>query len=196
MELRAIIARHGETLWNAEGRIQGSAHDNPLSRKGIKQAYRLGIFLRSLNKKLKILSSPMIRAFETANIASQLLGGSDILIVEELIEMNFGDLQGMFKRDARKHSFYEERQENKLHIPYPNGESYYDVFLRLKDSLQEIIASTEEMLFIVGHESVNRMIPPVFDQKQFPLDKAVLNRQKNDEVVLVFDDRVNKVRLD
>ena len=35
--MRLILMRHGETIWNAEQRLQG--HDNaPLSPRGIKQA--------------------------------------------------------------------------------------------------------------------------------------------------------------
>ena len=42
--MRIYIARHGETDWNVERRIQGST-DIPLNENGIRQAYSLSKYL-------------------------------------------------------------------------------------------------------------------------------------------------------
>jgi len=40
--MRILLARHGETQWNVEGRCQGQGFDIPLSDTGRDQAMRLG----------------------------------------------------------------------------------------------------------------------------------------------------------
>lgn len=63
------ILRHGETEWNAEGRMQG-ALNSPLTAVGRQQAGRQGAILRSIDLTgFDIISSPQGRAFETAAIA-------------------------------------------------------------------------------------------------------------------------------
>ncbi|KAB2849272.1 MAG: histidine phosphatase family protein [Hyphomicrobiaceae bacterium] len=62
--------RHGETDWNAEGRIQGHA-DVPLNDRGRAQAARNGQALRALRLDLRALdfvASPLMRARETMEI--------------------------------------------------------------------------------------------------------------------------------
>jgi broad specificity phosphatase PhoE len=58
MEL--ILIRHGETIWNKEGRVQGLS-DIELSDAGLKQAHKLALSIQNNNIKT-IYSSPMKRA--------------------------------------------------------------------------------------------------------------------------------------
>ena len=63
------ILRHGETEWNAEGRMQGTLN-SPLTAIGREQAKRQGAILRDIDLTgFDIISSPQGRAFETAAIA-------------------------------------------------------------------------------------------------------------------------------
>jgi probable phosphoglycerate mutase len=63
------ILRHGETEWNAEGRMQG-ALNSPLTAVGRTQAQRQGAIMRTIDLTgFDIISSPQGRAFETAAIA-------------------------------------------------------------------------------------------------------------------------------
>ena len=64
-----LLIRHGETVWNREGRFQG-AIDVPLSEKGKAEARQLGAYLR--DKPLKaIYSSHLSRALETAQAVAR-----------------------------------------------------------------------------------------------------------------------------
>ena len=65
--MRILLARHGETPWNAEGRYQGQ-EDIPLSAVGIAQATALGERLRALRID-RALASPLSRARRTAELA-------------------------------------------------------------------------------------------------------------------------------
>ena len=58
--MRILLARHGETPWNAEGRYQGQ-RDIPLSEVGEAQARRLGERLRDVSIT-RAVSSPLSRA--------------------------------------------------------------------------------------------------------------------------------------
>jgi probable phosphoglycerate mutase len=62
-----ILVRHGESAWNAEGRLQGQA-DPPLSERGREQARRLRDVLGELGID-RALASDLVRARETAALA-------------------------------------------------------------------------------------------------------------------------------
>ncbi|MEM7643415.1 MAG: histidine phosphatase family protein [Pseudomonadota bacterium] len=63
-----LILRHGETVWNREGRLQGSL-DAPLTARGRVQAARQGAILRRLGGTWPVLCSPQGRAVATAALA-------------------------------------------------------------------------------------------------------------------------------
>jgi len=65
--MKILLARHGETPWNAEGRYQGQV-DIPLSDLGIAQATALGERLMSLRID-RAVASPLARATRTAQLA-------------------------------------------------------------------------------------------------------------------------------
>lgn len=58
--MRILLARHGETPWNAEGRYQGQI-DIPLSPIGEAQAQALGARLASVDIT-RAVASPLSRA--------------------------------------------------------------------------------------------------------------------------------------
>ena len=65
--MRILLARHGETAWNAEGRYQGQ-EDIPLSPVGEAQARALGERLRDVRID-RAVASPLSRALRTAELA-------------------------------------------------------------------------------------------------------------------------------
>ena len=173
------MARHGETEWNREGRMQGQL-DSSLTEKGKRQAAALAAYF-SKAKIQTLLVSPMGRCQATAEIIRD-IHPCHIETIEMMAEMNFGDFQGKLKSALKTHAFFEERKADKLHVPYPNGESYWDVFQRLEGPIQEAVGRHSEPIGIVGHESINRMIPPVL-LDTISLEEAVQHRQANNEVV-------------
>ena len=87
-----FIVRHGETEWNAEGRIQGHT-DIGLSERGADQARSLAERLAGVSIDVAY-SSDMKRTSETAKLA---LGGRDIVLHETpmLREYHKGEFEGM-----------------------------------------------------------------------------------------------------
>lgn len=133
--MRIFLARHGETDWNVERRIQGST-DIPLNENGIRQAYSLSSYLDRLFHAeggflSSIFTSPLMRAKETAEIVGRRLG-VEVETVPGLEEMNFGICEG--KTWIESKSLYpkelEEWEQNKRYRRISGGESYQDVLNR------------------------------------------------------------------
>ena len=66
MKITFYLVRHGETLFNQLGRMQGSC-DSPLTERGIAQAYETADQLKEIWFD-HIYTSPSERAWNTANI--------------------------------------------------------------------------------------------------------------------------------
>jgi len=93
-----LFVRHGETDWNREGRLQGT-RDIPLNDEGRHQARRLA---RAWDLGGDVLiSSPLLRARETAEI----LGASLGLLLRStdfrLVERGFGQSEGLTLAERR-----------------------------------------------------------------------------------------------
>ncbi len=85
------ILRHGETEWNASGRLQGRL-DSPLTETGLRQAEAQGrILARDLPGAVRVISSPAPRALRTAEIA---LPGRSVETDARLEEIDLGRWQG------------------------------------------------------------------------------------------------------
>lgn len=95
METIICLIRHGQTDWNSKSLIQGT-RDNPLNDTGREQARQTAKLLKEFNINYDILmSSPLIRAFETMEIIkSELNYKEEIHTLDELKEREFGALEG------------------------------------------------------------------------------------------------------
>ncbi|MCW5695086.1 MAG: histidine phosphatase family protein [Pseudolabrys sp.] len=147
--------RHGETDWNAAGRLQGH-RDIPLNDKGRAQARHCGVVLLDLLTKegrdpssLDYLSSPLLRASETMEWVRDALGlpREGFKREPQLIELSFGDWEGatialLHQNDPVRIA---QREHDKYHFVPPNGESYQMVEARMKrwyDSLSGDVVVT------------------------------------------------------
>ena len=83
------FVRHGETVWNVENKICG-ATDIELTEKGHQQAIETGQMILDMGIKADIiLTSPLVRAKETARHISEITG-IPMKIEPRVIEQNFG----------------------------------------------------------------------------------------------------------
>ena len=117
-----LLARHGETDWNVERRIQGNT-DIPLNENGIRQAHSLSSYLER-EQRVK-------RAEETAEIVGKRLA-VPVEVIPGLEEMDFGVCEGKswLQAKAEYAKEIEEWEENKRYHKIPGGESYQDVLER------------------------------------------------------------------
>lgn len=87
-----LLVRHGETDWNAEGRLQGHT-DRPLNEHGRRQARVLAEELADLDVAA-LYSSDLARALETAEIVAERLG-LPVAVDADLREKNWGTWEGL-----------------------------------------------------------------------------------------------------
>lgn len=135
MEL--LIVRHGESVANAEGRMQGQ-RDYPLSEAGQQQARVLGRWLKRAGFVFDAAyTSPLTRARSTAHALTTELGLPEAELAPELSEINAGQLQGL-TRDEIHASFpgFLERGVTELgDFSEYGGEAYDDVQGRVRSLL-------------------------------------------------------------
>lgn len=91
--LRVYLVRHGETDWNVEGRLQGS-QDTPLNTRGLEQAERIADRLAHEGGFLALYSSPLSRAWQTAQVICRTTGLEPIPD-ERLRERSLGLAEGL-----------------------------------------------------------------------------------------------------
>ncbi len=98
MPTRFCLVRHGETAWNAEGRLQGQT-DIPLNEAGRAQAKAVASTLAA-QRFDALHSSDLARTIETAAVAGAALG-LDIKRQPALRERFFGGFQGLTHAEAQ-----------------------------------------------------------------------------------------------
>ena len=105
MIMKIFLARHGQTDWNLNNKIQGWT-DVPLNKLGLEQAARLGEELKGVEFG-QVYSSPLRRATETAEVALETARAfrGEIELMDELKERGFGEFEGRAGEtyDARKY---------------------------------------------------------------------------------------------
>ena len=152
------FVRHGETDWNAEGRLQGQ-QDAPLNARGRVQAEEAGSRLRGLVMDyagLDYVASPMHRTRETMERLREtiFLDPKDYRLDPRLVELTFGDWEGRTWKEDRKAEpqMAAARERDKWGYVPPNGESYEMLMDRVRPVFEGIARDT----VLVAHGGVAR----------------------------------------
>lgn len=146
-----LLIRHGETPWNALGKIQG-IHNIDLSEAGIMQA-------KHLNKRLQgkfdaVYCSPLNRAYDTARILCE---NTDLepTKVEDLREIDFGSWEALtFKEVAQNYTaaFNNWKTDDVKGAMYDGDGSIYNVSQRGKNCIENLIKKHPgETIVVVSH---------------------------------------------
>ncbi|MDQ5986259.1 MAG: Phosphoserine phosphatase [Syntrophus sp. SKADARSKE-3] len=147
--MQLILVRHGETIWNKEGRVQGVS-DVELSDIGRDQAGRLAHALKD-QAVSAIHASPLKRAYQTAEAINQ-YHHLDIQIHPGLMEMDQGNFEGLTFKElmACEKDFLKTWLSDPASVTMPNGESFMEVQDRAWRVVVGIIQKDETAL-IVSH---------------------------------------------
>ncbi|HEY5127001.1 MAG TPA: histidine phosphatase family protein [Bradyrhizobium sp.] len=144
--------RHGETEWNADGRLQGT-RDIPLNDLGRQQAAHAGGILADLfardsrsEASLAFIASPLGRARSTMELVRGALGLplDDYAVDDRLREIGYGHWEGstLAQMQALDPDIFAKRQSDKWTVPPPGGESYAAVEARVNDWYRQLTADT------------------------------------------------------
>ena len=92
--MKLYVTRHGQTQYNIEVRICGRANVR-LTEKGISQAHELAQSMQDTDVDL-IISSPLVRAKETADIVGAAIG-VPVEVDDRLAERDYGVIDGTYE---------------------------------------------------------------------------------------------------
>ena len=147
------LARHGETDWNRERRIQGQS-DTSLNERGRSQASLLGRRLAETSFSA-IYASDLSRTMETARlVAAQ--GSPEIIPVRELREIDYGQWEGLTFAEVEKRDpegFADRMMRQSVDFAPPGGEDPRQFTARVRpfhDRARAHHASGENVL-VIGH---------------------------------------------
>ncbi|MDJ1157743.1 histidine phosphatase family protein [Chelatococcus sp. SYSU_G07232] len=158
------FVRHGETDWNAEGRLQGT-RDVPLNDVGREQAARAGALLQKLGlgcADLDFVASPMLRTRETIEGLRGAIGldPHDYDVDERLREIAFGQWEGLTWGEirARDPQGHRASRADRWHYVPPGGESYAMLAERVRPFMEGLTRDT----VVVSHGGVARALLALF----------------------------------
>jgi 2,3-bisphosphoglycerate-dependent phosphoglycerate mutase len=144
--------RHGESIGNAEDRFQGHA-DFPLTENGRAQARALADRWQSEEVIFdQCIASPLLRAYQTAEIISEVLH-SPLELDPDWMEINNGLLAGLTPDQAELVA-----PKPDFMTPYTHygktGESRWEVYLRAGRAIQRILDRSPGCTLVVAHAGV------------------------------------------
>lgn len=146
--MNLYLVRHGKTLMNEKGLIQGSSN-TPLNETGIKEANMAKEELKNVKFDM-CFSSPLKRTMETAKIITD--NKCDIIIDNRLIERDVGSLEGKRYDEYAKGNYWDQRLNNS-----ENGvEPVNDLLKRVNEFLNYLKTLDYENVLIVSHAATIR----------------------------------------
>lgn len=147
--MKLYITRHGQTDWNRLRKIQGKV-DIPLNEIGRSQARKTRDELADV-KLDRIISSPLSRAYETAQIINE-FHQLPIEKEQRVEERGFGDMEGTPIETVDFRYFWRPEHENR----YPTCEKTSLFYARVHDFIEEAkIKYANETILIVAHGGVS-----------------------------------------
>jgi broad specificity phosphatase PhoE len=153
-----ILIRHGESVWNVEGRWQGQA-DPPLSERGRSQA-RDAVWRIAALEAEALYSSNLRRAHETALILGRRIG-LEPRVEPRLREFNVGVWSGLTKPEIEQRwpGQYARFSFRELDFRPGGGESPRELMARVHEALDEIAhRHAGQRVLLVSHGGVAKSL--------------------------------------
>ena len=169
-EREVIFTRHLATPNNISGNIMGNVLDidiigDPKSVEGL--SAKIKLFATDLGidaQNTLICTSPLKRCLSTSEVVAKALTvPSNFLIIKELEETNMGDFSGKAASELRQEfgSLVDEWMFNPEDFKFPNGESYQDLRVRVREVLRkisnEINHNEYRYVFVCTHVDIIKM---------------------------------------
>jgi broad specificity phosphatase PhoE len=170
--------RHGETDWNALGKLQG-IQDVPINARGQAQAAQAGCILAELFSRdgrdkalMPFVASPLGRARKTMELVRETLQlpGEAYAIEDRLREIGYGAWEGstLPEAEALDPALYARRLADKWTVAAPGGESYAQVQARVSAWYSEL--STDTVAVAHGGTARALMVALGFETPQSAAD--------------------------
>ncbi len=167
------IIRHGETDWNSSGRLQGS-EDIELNNLGREQAIQIAGYFQDEPWDV-VVSSPLKRAFETAEIIATSLAIPTFHVVDELKERSYGSGSGLLPEERRRR------------FPYgiPDQEEFEHLRQRAMDALTKIANDFKgKRIIVVSHGGLTNSILYTLSNGEFGSFKTRLKNGCINKIII------------
>ncbi len=153
---RLFIARHGETVYNAAGRMQGQGQvHTPLTPRGFAQADEMGRALAlwlGTRQSLSLWASSAGRAQQTMAIIAHHIEADffDVRVDPRLEEIDVGDWSGRNYADIiAEQGDILDREVGLFSVKPPNGEWYDDIARRLESWIADALAEPGDAVVLM-----------------------------------------------
>jgi probable phosphoglycerate mutase len=179
---RLCLIRHGETAWNAEGRVQGQL-DIPLSPAGLAQAKAVAAALKGESFDA-IYSSDLVRVRQTAQPTAEQLK-KNVLLDERLRERHYGVFQSITYAEAKERfpEDYARFRAKDLDFDFETGESLKAFNERSLAVIDEIVGGNSgKSILVFTHGGVLECLyrhatgRGLTTPRDFEIPNAALNR--------------------
>ena len=157
---RIILVRHGETPLTRSGRYSGRG-DVPLTDEGEAQAMAAGGRVAGISRDVTaVVSSPLRRCTRTAELIAAETGGVPVTVVDDLIECDFGQWEGL--TFAEVHERWPREMNawlDSASVAPPGGESFHAVAKRVRSAMATTLqAYAGGVVVVVSHVSPIKLI--------------------------------------
>lgn len=157
---RLFIARHGETIFNLAGRIQGNDAHTPLTQRGFAQADEMGQALaRYLNgfSGLELVASDTGRALQTLSVVCEHIEADwhQAAADPRLREIGLGEWEGIYYNDLNG-QLQIDNDHGLFLTQAPGGETYGDIANRLRDWIKD--QTFERDMLLISHGMTSRVL--------------------------------------
>jgi broad specificity phosphatase PhoE len=153
----AILMRHGETEWNRQGRVMGR-HPVELTEHGRAQVAATARFALTIKPDL-IVTSPLVRARQSAEILAAALGGVEIIEEAGIAEVLYGRWEGMHYHELIEDPHYVTYRKSPIEHPTPGGETIPEVQARGVAAVMRTMGENAgKRIFFVSHGDIVRTV--------------------------------------
>lgn len=168
--MRLLLIRHGQTDYNVKKIPQGQEIDAPLNDEGIRQV-EAAIPLVPSNIDF-IISSPLKRASQTADILNKALG-KEILYEDRIKELSYGSLAGKTWQEIEAETGDPNVKEKDSNMNFNyclyGGEAVIDVQNRVAQFVEDAkVKYPGKTILVTTHSGVMKTMYRLFPQKDEP----------------------------
>ncbi|XP_062197631.1 2-carboxy-D-arabinitol-1-phosphatase-like [Phragmites australis] len=155
---RVVLVRHGQSTWNAEGRIQGSSNTSVLTPKGESQAETSRQMLLS-DSFDACFTSPLARSHRTAEIIWE-GRDEDLTPDSDLREIDLYSFQGLLKHEGKERYGvqYLQWQKNAANFSIDGHYPVRELWDRAQNCWERILAHEGKSVLVVAHNAVNQAL--------------------------------------
>jgi phosphoserine phosphatase len=159
MPTKVILVRHGQTVWNLQGRPRGRA-EVPLDEVGVRQAEAVAAYIADHGAPQAIYHSPLRRARETA---MRIAAATEVPLVPHpgFTDVDFGAWEGRLPGDLDAHwgDTWRTWRDRPQDVVIPGGEALPDAQNRALAALRQVcLAHLNQALVVVSHEAIIRLL--------------------------------------